>query len=375
MKVLIVSKYFYPTRGGIETYVYELATELVKNNIKVKVLCADVKNKNETIKGIKLSRIKIDKTISRAPLTSKIFNTIMKEDFDICHLNCPNPLMNVFSYIALKIRKKPYIITYHSDVIHQENIGTSKLLFNTITMSYNMFLKKFLLKNAKKILATSNNYINNSKVLIKFKNKTKNIPCFIDIEKFKKKKVSKNKNQILFVGRLSIYKGIKYMIESMKYVTKHIPNAKLIIIGNGELKNYMKEKINKTKLNKNIIWKKEQSNKKLIENYRKSEILILPSTSKMEAFGLVQLEAMACETPVISTNIKGSGVPYANKNNVTGIIVPPKDSLSLGKAIVKLLKSKNKTKYGKNGRKRVEKLFSKKKNVKNIIKIYKSMVK
>ena len=84
----------------------------------------------------------------------------------------------------------------------------------------------------------------------------------------------------------------------------------------------------------------------------------------------MQLEAQVCEKPVVSTNLK-TGVPYANLDQVTGLVVQPKSKISLSKAINKLLENENLRKeYGKNGRERVETKFCKEAMARKVMQIY-----
>ncbi|MEM4397108.1 MAG: glycosyltransferase, partial [Candidatus Woesearchaeota archaeon] len=102
------------------------------------------------------------------------------------------------------------------------------------------------------------------------------------------------------------------------------------------------------------------------------DIFVLPSVYRSEALGMSMVEAMAIGIPVVSTKIKGSGVVFVNKNNITGFVVEPRNSLKLAQALDKLLNDfELRKKFGQNGRKRTLKLFNLNSYVKKLIKIYK----
>jgi rhamnosyl/mannosyltransferase len=70
--------------------------------------------------------------------------------------------------------------------------------------------------------------------------------------------------------------------------------------------------------------------------YQAADVLVLPSVARTEAFGVVQIEAMAAGIPVVCTNLP-TGVPWVNQDGVTGLVVPPDDSAALGRAIATIL--------------------------------------
>jgi rhamnosyl/mannosyltransferase len=114
----------------------------------------------------------------------------------------------------------------------------------------------------------------------------------------------------------------------------------LLIMGDGDLMNDLKSKIIKQNLTNKVFLLGSLNNLKKNSLYKVCDIFILSSFYKTEAFGIVQIEAMAFGKPVISTNIYGSGVSWVNKNNNTGIIVPIKDSLDISKAILEIAENK-----------------------------------
>jgi rhamnosyl/mannosyltransferase len=127
------------------------------------------------------------------------------------------------------------------------------------------------------------------------------------------------------------------------------------------------------KLN-NTFFIGEVSQEDLIAHYYACDVFCLPSIARSEAFGIVQLEAMACEKPVVSTSLD-TGVPFVNQHRKTGLIVPPKDSRALAEAINILLDNKElREEYGKNGRKRVEQYFTKERKAEQTLKVYKEVL-
>ena len=102
------------------------------------------------------------------------------------------------------------------------------------------------------------------------------------------------------------------------------------MVGGGPLSNLVRKRIGKDNLNIEIV--SNPDDRKLVELYQQARCLILPSTLRSEAFGMVQTEAMACGIPVISTALP-TGVPWVNSNNVSGLIIPPGDSRALADAV------------------------------------------
>jgi rhamnosyl/mannosyltransferase len=244
---------------------------------------------------------------------------------------------------------------------------------------YAPFLES-ILKRADQIIATSENYINHSPFLSRYKSKCSVIPLSIHADNF-----TRNKNTninietiykkygdgpfVLFTGRLASYKGVNFLIEAMKGV-----EAKLLIVGDGPQNLFLKEMTAKIGLGNRVFFCGAVEEKLLPSYYHSCEVFVLPSVERSEAFGIVQLEAMACAKPVVSTDLE-SGVPFVNQHRKTGIIVPPKNASAISAAINELLKSENLRKeYGGNGIKRVAELFAPELMIRKTLEVYNKII-
>ncbi|HEB12918.1 MAG TPA: glycosyltransferase [Actinobacteria bacterium] len=363
MKVIQVNKWYYPHIGGVEKHVKDVA-ETLAPKVDMEVLVANNSRGriNETINGVKITRVPSWSVIRSAPFAPGFYSAIKQSSADIYHLHFPNPIGEL-AYLAAGAPGK-LVLTYHCDIIRQ------KLLRRV----YRPFLRK-LLKRADTIMVSSPNIIKSSPWLQSVSEKCQVIPFGIDVKRFqlnddisvqaKDIRESFRSPLILFLGRLIYYKGINFLIEAMKTV-----DAQLIIAGEGSLEHELQQQALELGISDRIHFIGSVSEKDLSAYYYASDLFVLPSTEESEAFGFVQLEAHTCGVPVVSTNLP-TGVPYANLDKFTGLIVPPADSQSLASAINRLLKDDIfRHKLGKQAKKRAEDSFSLEAQGKAVLKIY-----
>ena len=136
---------------------------------------------------------------------------------------------------------------------------------------------------------------------------------------------------ILFVGRLVYYKGVDVLVRAAAGL-----DADLVLIGRGPLESNLRELATALGAAQSVTFLPPQDEDELSAWYHAADVFCLPSVARSEAFGLVQIEAHAAGTPVVSTNLP-TGVPYANLHEVTGLIVPPGDAPALRAARSRLL--------------------------------------
>jgi len=367
MKVLHLGKLCPPNEGGIELFTYDLLEYLNSKGIKADLLCFGDRIEENTYKGFKYFSCKKNIKINSAPLSLDFivkFNTLVK-NYDLIHIHSPNPLAEILSIFS----KKPIIVHWHSDIVKQK-------------MSY-LFYKPFqqiLLKKSYRIICTSPQYLKTSNQLKNFREKVVIIPSGLKVKRLENTKEDKKIKQILeklrgkkiilSIGRLVEYKGFEYLIKAGKY----LDNDKVILIaGGGKLYDSLQKEIKKLNLEGKVFLLGRVDNiSYLLKN---CNIFCLPSISRNEAFGLVLIEALYFGKPLITTDVKGSGMNYINRDGETGLVVPPKNPKALAEAIEKIL-SDNKLyqMFSKNALNRFKE-FEISKIGNEIIKLYKEVLK
>jgi glycosyltransferase involved in cell wall biosynthesis len=368
LKVLHIYKDYYPPiQGGIEKTINFLCTNF-KSSIDTEVLVTnrEFKTKIEIVDGIKVYKIGDLGRFLSAPFSPLFPYWIGKIKTDILHFHLPNPTA-VISYLIRKPKGK-VVVTWHSDIIRQRKF----------LIVYRPFLYRFL-KHVDTIIGTSKRYIETSPHLTKFIDKCTAIPLGIDQSHFESNQTidrevreikKKYGNRIvLFVGLLRYYKGVQYLIESMKSV-----NGNLLIIGKGPMEANLTELTKNLKLDGKVFFLGEVDDHTKLAYLHACDVFCLPSIFRSEGFGLSQLEAFACGKPVVSTNLD-TGVPYVNQNEITGIIVEPCNSNLLAYAINRLLDNQDlREKYGAAAKIRVQTEFSHTRILKLTREVYEKLV-
>ena len=150
------------------------------------------------------------------------------------------------------------------------------------------------------------------------------------------------------------YKGVEVLLSAMDKTE----NSELFIIGSGELEDQLKMQAVKMGLQDKIHFMGRVDTETLLAAFSDCDVFVLPSISRAECFGLVQLEAMIYGKPVINTALP-TAVPEVSLDGVTGITVKPGDADELSQAIQTLTDDKElREKYGAEAEKRCKEKFS-----------------
>lgn len=192
------------------------------------------------------------------------------------------------------------------------------------------------------------------------------IPCGVVIRKVNKSKPLHLRNKIVIgsVSRLTREKGQDLLIKSFPHVLKRIPNAQLVLVGDGPDKEYYEKLVRDLTLSKNISF--EGFVEDVSKYYEMFDVFVFPTVWDLEGFGLVIVEAMSYSIPVIGSS--QGPVPEIIDDNRTGIIVDPRNKEELANAIIKLVLDKSlNEKMGDNGYKKVAATYDLSKIAKKIL--------
>lgn len=369
IRILQLGKFFPPDLGGMESVIYDITLGLNERKIACDVLCSNSKlaYREEILPcGAKIMRCaSFGKVASTAIAPQMIFKLCkIIAHYDIIHIHLPDPMAN-FALFCANHKGKKIIIHWHSDIIKQKFL-----------LKFYAPLQHWLLKRADSIIATTQQYADFSPTLKPFRNKIVVIPIGIDSlceshshAESKSAESRRDKKTIFALGRLVKYKGFEYLVESMRY----LPDFTLYIAGSGvewaNLKAQIKalSAVDLSLKNRIFLLGKIDERTKM-EHLNNDSIFVLPSITRNEAFGVVQLEAMSAKMPVIATDIKGSGVSFVNLHNESGLIVPTRDAKAIAEAILRVMADY--PRFSKGAQRRYLAHFTKDKMIDKITNLY-----
>lgn len=365
--VLQVGKFYPPYRGGMETYLVDLCQGL-KDRVDLKVLVANTSRRTvrERVGGVEVIRAG---SWGRAFSTSfcPSFPELLRENAaDIITVHHPNPLATL---AYLKARPPGRLtVVYHSDIVKQK----------LTELAYRPILLRFL-DRTERISVTSPHYIEGSPILRRFREKCVVIPIGIDLSLYGTNDAIEAKvgeirrvhgeRTVLFIGRMASYKGVEYLVKAMEEV-----NGKLLAIGSGERFDALKMMVVSHGLEDRVALMSQVSAEDLKAYLRACAVFCLPSISRNEAFGIVQLEAMASGRPVVSSRLD-TGITYTNLDGVTGLTVSPRDPRALARALNRILDDPALGEaMGRRGRQRVEEEFTKEQMAARTFRMYRELL-
>jgi len=348
LRVVQVGKYYPPHVGGIETHLQALCDGLKESHDVQVFVAGDRRRDVDTIvDGVAVHRLGIQFEIASAPVCPTMPWKIRRAGADLVHIHLPNPA-GVLALLASGYRG-PLVATWHSDVVRQRRLAK---MFEPVQRRF--------LANCDALIATSPDYVESSPDLSRLRKRTVVIPYGIAVEEFRDPPASavairsaRSGPLLLAVGRLVYYKGFEYLIRAMNQI-----DATLLLIGDGPLLQPLQNLAQDLGVANRIEFLGEMQPREVVPYYHAADLFVLPSIARSEAFGIVQLEAMACGKPVVNTNL-ASGVPFASRDGVTGITVEPASADALAGAVNRLLADPQlRNKYGEAARRRVQSEFT-----------------
>lgn len=353
----------------MEKAVQDIAEGLQEQGgVTMTVLACQPKGKSslELVNGVTVYRASSGGMTWGMPLSLSFFRLFrrLSRTADVLILHYPFP----FGMVGARFfaRHAPFFVYYHSDIVRQKAIARLFAYFD-----------RWALRHARGILVSNPAIIQSSPLLRLFKEKCTVVPFGIDEREFVRDAAREEritaiqnrygKNFILFVGRLIYYKGVEYLVEAAERLRNEPEN--FVLIGEGALQEQLRQRIAELHLEQKIFMLPLQNRQTVIDYCFACGLLVLPSTYRSEAFGIVLMEAMAAGKPVISTDL-GTGTSYVNQHNITGFVVPPRDSAALAFAIREILRNSHiQESFGTAARERVRHFFSREAMVAQIMRL------
>jgi rhamnosyl/mannosyltransferase len=365
LKVLHVGKFYPPHPGGMESHLQTLCEELSKS-IQVEVLVASDRWRNERSRegGVELVRLATALMLHGTPIVPSMARAIRRARPDVIHLHFPNP-MAALACLMSRL-EAPIVVTWHSDVVRQRRAAA---VFAP--------LLSLLLRRCAAIIVGSTAYVETSAVLSARRKLCRVIPFGIRAGAFEHPdapRVAELRRRygdrvVLAVGRLIYYKGFEYLVRAIADV-----RATALIAGDGPLGDALAAEAARLGVGDQVVFLGRVSEADLKALYHACDVFVLPSVERSEAFGIVQLEAMACGRPVVNTRLD-SAVPHVSLDGLTGLTVPPGDPAALAAALRALLDDPaRRAAMGAAGRQRVRENFSAELMARRTLEVYRDVV-
>jgi glycosyltransferase involved in cell wall biosynthesis len=326
LKVAHIGKFYPPVPGGMERVVQSLC-HVTRGRLDNRVLAFNTSSRTveEVVDDVRVTRVGTWGTAGSVPVAPGFMAHLRRVDADVMILHEPNPWA-LLSYAAVR-PKLPLAVWFHSDVIRPK-------------LQYDLFygpVARPAYRAAERFIVSSPVLAERSTALEPFRDRVTVIPFGIDVDRWRPTEAICRRAEaigrdaarpiVLFAGRHVPYKGVPVLIEAAAPL-----DVTVAILGDGPMRTAWEELAANRTGPARFIFPGEVDDDEMRAYLVASRMLVLPSITPAEAFGFVQLEAMACGRPVISTSLP-TGVPWVN---ATGLVVPPGDATQLRNAIATL---------------------------------------
>ena len=329
MRVLHLFKTYYPeSMGGIEQVIFQLCQSCRAHGIEGEVLTLSANPLPERVQvgGHWVQRARLDLNLASTGFSRDALAQfrLRARHADLIHYHFPWPFMDLLHFAAGL--RKPTLLTYHSDIVRQ------KMLLRL----YRPLMHRFL-SSVDAIVTASPNYLETSRVLARYRDKTQVVPYGLDRQSYPAASPDVLEGWrtrfpagfFLFVGVMRYYKGLHILLEACQ--NSHYP---VLIVGAGPLESALREQAQRLRLS-NVHFLGALPDADKIALLQLSRALVFPSHLRSEAFGISLLEGAMFGKPMISSEI-GTGTSYINNHGETGLVVPPGDAAALRQAMDRL---------------------------------------
>ena len=321
----------------------------------------------ETMDGFDVLRVKPRLVAMRTPIAPRMRAVLRTLPADVVHAHLPPPLSAHYAADACEQRGAPLVLTYHCDVEIPSPLGS---LIETL---YRRSLGASTLRRAAKVIVTTRTYAATSRAV--WRQDPIVIPNAVDVHRFdpdidaravrQKLKIPPGRPVVLLVGRIVPHKGVEHFIEASRY----LPGVQFLVAGEGTSLETMERLAGSLGVEDRVRFLGRVSQDNLPRVYAACDVFVLPSVSRLEAFGIVALEAMATGKPVVVADIPG--VREVIEDGREGLLTDPMNPQDLAEKIRRLLDDPVlRQEMGRRGREKVLASFTTEAVADQVLKVY-----
>jgi glycosyltransferase involved in cell wall biosynthesis len=302
-------------------------------------------------------------TVRRLPALFRLGNApflpglLALHSFDLLHLHYPFYFGAELVWLKALTTGLPYVVTYHQDVLFSGPLHQAEKWHHAL-------LGRRILGQARRILATSMDYARASRLREWLPDRVQEVPNGVDAQRFHpglrgdalrlQYGLQPSDRVVLFVGALDqahYFKGVRVLLQALASLPD--PGIRLLLVGDGNRRQAYERRAEQLGLSGRVTFCGRVADADLPAHYALCDLLVLPSTTMGEAFGVVLLEAMACGKPIIASNLPG--VRSVVSDGQDGLLAEPGNALDLAEKMRALLASpRTRQEMGKRGRGKVE---------------------
>jgi glycosyltransferase involved in cell wall biosynthesis len=386
LKVLFLSIYDpYEHIFGAGNHLRNLSETLRDLGCEIHILIPGSKTNTQTKNGLYLHTVKTNLLRSQgngivfSATSYRSVNRICNDyKIDIIHSQSPSG----FGYSIFRNKKRPFVVTLHGTSFGElsaysnvpfSNFSTALMRDAILVQPLFALFTSIEYKRANKIIAVSKYLTQEAKNFYHLP-KEKIVPIYngVNLPELKSSSSETEEGQnVLFVGRLIWRKGAQYLIDAFPQVLSAYPDAKITIVGSGEQKKFLQEKVKQLKIDDSVQFLSNVPSDRLWELYSQADVFIQPSL--YEPLGITVLEAMSFSKPVIASRV--GGIPELVQNGVNGLLVEPGNTNQLVEATKRLFSDPSLgRKYGQNAREKVEAQYTWKKIGQKTLQLYEELL-
>lgn len=333
MRILSVSPYYEPEGGGLERYAHATLARLAASGHDVRAL-AFTRHGTGTAQrdGVTVERSRPWLRLGTAPVdprfVSRVRRAIRRHATDVVVAHTPVPFPAEMAYLAARREGVPFVVTYHAGRLR----GSTPLL-QVFARLDRATLERRMLDGSRRLIAVGP-YVRDH-ALARHRDRVAIIPPGVDTARFRPGGTA-TPHEILFVGPLSRsyrWKGVDVLWEAYRRVRREDPDAVLTLVGDGDRRAALARTAQRDRLRVNLPGRLDET--ALVAAYRRAAVVVLPSITDAESFGMVLAEANACGRPVIGADI--GGIPDFVRHGENGLLAPPGDPGAIAARILQLL--------------------------------------